>query len=182
MAVLAPAVSGAVKAAVRVEQTSERAEDLRHISELLDRLAAGCVWPSAQTRKDLLVGGGDQMTFLSRGTADGNPSERDAQDRRCRERPCLRPVESNGPGQEQRDYDAIGSRKHRSQVLRTRNRLTRPLAGATGGDAARPPLLIALRGTLSGSTKEISIEALIGGQAPIGCEYDPISLGCRGEK
>ncbi len=131
--------------------------------------------------KDLLNGDDDQMTFLSRGTADGIPANvtlkivdaaRGLIFVRLKPTVLDKSSEITAPT----GLVNISVKYYGRENGRRSHWLARPM----GRGAA--PVLIALRGTLSGSTREISIEALIGGQAPIGCEYDPISLGCRGEK
>jgi prepilin-type N-terminal cleavage/methylation domain-containing protein len=185
-AAIAPAVAGAVRAATRITKTASQAESLRTTDEVLRRLTLGIVWPSPLTSKDMPEGDENRVRFLTVATADGSPA--------------VAGLGLGDPLHPGRLLVSLQSTAHatpkaetfvetglREVKFRYYGRETRdaPLGWRSAWHASRPPLMIGLQGrlqTAEGTEREISIDALVGGQAPIACEYDPVKGTCRGEK
>lgn len=180
-AAIAPAVAGAVRAATRIAQSSAQSENLREVDGLLRRVALGTVWPSADTRTDMPEGDETSLRLLSFARADGTPAIVTFKIENDKIEVSMAP--SWAPTETSMSRLATGMKGTRFRYY-GRETKDAPVGWRSSWHAARPPLLIGLIGTLDGpdgKAREIAIDALVGGQAPIVCEYDAVSRECRGE-
>lgn len=180
-AAIAPAVAGAIRSAARIARSSAESESLRETDALLRRLALGAVWPTAETRADVPEGDETSLRLLTFAQADGKPAIATLEITGGKLKISMAP--SWAPEERVETILSTGLRDLRFRYY-GRETKDAPVGWRTSWHAARPPLLISLVGTRQGadrSPRQIAIDALVGGQAPIVCEYDAVSRECRGE-
>ena len=182
-AALAPAVRGALVSSARIATGAAAIEDLRIMDDAMRDLLLRAVRPEMGKTDRTLAGDSRALSFLSVSGADGDTVE-----------VAMRLVPGPNRTQLSISLTPLVGDASAATVL-----LDAPVAdttfayyGRASADAApawqdewsnaTPPLLVALRGSARSARGEpvpLSIEAIVGGQAPIHCVFDHVSRKCR---
>ncbi len=175
--VISPVIRNTVQATSRIQVQTKQIEDLRTANQLLRDFGGKAIWAEAGTPE--LHADGTQLRFQF-GTYD--PEGRPAT---LYLKPSL-----NGPGLsiELKDLHAPRNIQYEATVLMDISQISFSYFGRLdrrqepnwyqSWSLARPPQLVRVKGIMTNGTPYL-LDIMMAGQAPLVCEFDPVSRICR---
>ena len=178
-AVIAPMISMATKASVAMETQAQGLETRRTSQEVLTHMAGTAIFADEQTPELNATGTSTRFRFGSL-TPSGNPAIVElipTTDGTGLLLLILPLTASSGPSYESRLFDQSSSITFRYFGATTDRS---PLTWHDVWNARKPPKLLHVSGqSLSDDEPSLEFDLLFTGQAPIDCEFDPVSRLCR---